>query len=356
MSGNLIFMAGPRALAMIRDGGLTPDQVDVMAGAAGGPKWLVLSHLDRAIFGSWLKERRPRPLPLVGASIGSWRFAAVSQADPLAAISSFEAEYIHQAYTPRPTPVEITAESMRIQEAYVPDAALDRVINHPCHRLHFLVVRCRGPLAFEGKLIQVIGLGVAAGLNMITRRSQRLLFQRTVFHDPRQAGSLIIPNGFPTRLVPLTKSNFRQALMASGSIPMVMARVRDIPGAPTGTYRDGGILDYHLDLAYNLNSGLVLYPHFSNRITPGWFDKKLTWRLPRYLDRTLVVAPSPDFIQSLPLGKIPDRDDFQLFLGRDRERIAYWKQVVQACAYLGREFLDVAGSGRIRRVVRPLLE
>lgn len=37
---------------------------------------------------------------------------------------------------------------------------------------------------------------------------------------------------------------------------MVMG-VRDPPGAGPGTYRDGGLLDYHLDLPYE-DRGVVL--------------------------------------------------------------------------------------------------
>ena len=52
--------------------------VDVVAGAAGGPKWLVLCGLDRAIFTSWIMERT-RPVHLLGSSVGAWRFAALAQ-------------------------------------------------------------------------------------------------------------------------------------------------------------------------------------------------------------------------------------------------------------------------------------
>ncbi len=33
-------------------------------------------------------------------------------------------------------------------------------------------------------------------------------------------------------------------LIASASIPGVMAAIRDIPDAPQGSYRDGGLIDY----------------------------------------------------------------------------------------------------------------
>jgi hypothetical protein len=42
MSSNIDIFAGKHALALVRDGGLHPDMVEVIAGAAGGPKWLIL--------------------------------------------------------------------------------------------------------------------------------------------------------------------------------------------------------------------------------------------------------------------------------------------------------------------------
>jgi hypothetical protein len=94
---NLSFLAGKSALALIRDGGLDEAAVKVVAGAAGGPKWLALSHLDRAIFGEWFKDRN-HPLFLIGSSIGAWRFAAVCRKSMKETIDSFEHAYLHQSY------------------------------------------------------------------------------------------------------------------------------------------------------------------------------------------------------------------------------------------------------------------
>ena len=65
----------------------------------------------------------------------------------------------------------------------------------------------------------------------------------------------------PTQHVLLTKDNLRQAVLASGSIPMVLNPVENIAGAGRGLYYDGGVTDYHFDLSFS-DSGLVLYPHF----------------------------------------------------------------------------------------------
>ena len=83
---------------------------------------------------------------------------------------------------------------------------------------------------------------------------------------------------FKTEYAALTEHNFRDVLIATGSIPLVLEGVAGIDGASDGTYWDGGLIDYHLHLPYTQSSGLVLYPHFTNKIVPGWLDKMLPWR------------------------------------------------------------------------------
>ena len=51
---SLSIQAGPDALALIRDEGLRPERVRIVPAASGGPKWLVLSALDRYLFGTFL--------------------------------------------------------------------------------------------------------------------------------------------------------------------------------------------------------------------------------------------------------------------------------------------------------------
>ena len=129
-----------------------------------------------------------------------------------------------------------------------------------------------------------------------------------------------------------------------------MSGVDRIPGAPSGVYRDGGVIDYHLDLPFSGSQGIVLFPHYMTRIIPGWLDKGLAWRKPvsANLDRVLMVAPSKGFVRSLPLGKISDRNDFYRFAGADRERMDYWHAVVSRGRLLAEEFMALAASGRIR--------
>jgi hypothetical protein len=156
----------------------------------------------------------------------------------------------------------------------------------------------------------------------------------------------------------LSPDNFEAALMASGSIPWVMEPVRDMPGFAPSSWWDGGIMDYHLDLPLLApdEDGLTLFPHFSERLVPGWFDKGLGRRHQSVnMERVVLVVPCPEYVASLPYGKMSDRKDFATFSGRDAERRAYWQTVADAGRAPADDFADLVDSGRIRQVAQPLI-
>jgi hypothetical protein len=130
--------------------------------------------------------------------------------------------------------------------------------------------------------------------------------------------------------------------------------VRDINGAPRGVYRDGGVIDYHLDLPHNSDERLTLYLHFIDRIVPGWFDKRLGWRRPDpdHVRNTVLVSPSRAFVDRMPYRKIPDRRDFATF--EPAERLAYWRTVVDMCDELADEFHQVIEKGQLAARLKPL--
>ncbi|HEX2718969.1 MAG TPA: patatin-like phospholipase family protein, partial [Gemmatimonadaceae bacterium] len=66
----LTLRAGPHALRLIRERGLRPEDIDVIPGASGGAKWLVLAGIDRYVASELLASPRARPLHLIGSSIG----------------------------------------------------------------------------------------------------------------------------------------------------------------------------------------------------------------------------------------------------------------------------------------------
>jgi len=354
---SLSFLAGSKALKRLQREGLSPDVFKLVAGAAGGPKWLVLSQLDRLLFGEFFRERR-EPLFLLGSSIGAWRFAAASQKDPESAITRFEDAYIQQRYNVKPSAQDVTDESYRILDEFLAASGQQNILSHPTHRLSILTVRSHWPTASDGHLALSLGLAGAGLANVLSPRALNLFFQRTLFFDSRLSPPFLRAPSFASVPVPLTPTNIRQAIMASGSIPLVMAGVSDIAGAPKGVYRDGGIIDYHLNVPFLPpdDDQLVLFPHFEEKLIPGWFDKQLPWRK-HHADRmsnVLVVAPSPSFIASLPFKKIPDRRDFMQWQGQDEERIRSWREVIQACRRLADDFHEVVAKGTIADRLRPL--
>jgi hypothetical protein len=88
-------------------------------------------------------------------------------------------------------------------------------------------------------------------------------------------------------------------------------------------------------------------------VVPGWFDKALPWRRAPALNfrRTLLLAPTDEFVASLPGGKIPDRRDFYGI--PDRERMRRWQAVREASEQLGDELRELVATGRIADRVQP---
>ena len=353
---NLAFLAGKKAFSIIREEGLKPEMVKVIAGAAGGPKWLVLNHLDRILFSSWFKMRT-NPLFLLGSSIGAWRFAAASQNNHRKAIDRFQVEYLDQRYSSKPGPAEVTRETIRIMDSFIDDGRINEILQHPYMRLNIMAVRSKWAVSSDKKMFLASGLLAAMLFNTIGRKLLRFFFERALFYDERTLPPFWDMDGFPIRKIPVKANNIKKALLASGSIPMIMSGVNHIPHAPKGTYRDGGVIDYHMDIPFlDEDEGIVLFPHYKNRIIPGWLDKKLFWRKPSLsnMNNVLLIAPSKKFIECLPLKKIPDRNDFMYFKGRDNERIECWNTVIKKSELLGNEFLEAVETGKIRELVKPM--
>ena len=282
-----------------------------MAGASGGAKWLVLSKLDRVVADT-LIPRLHEPVYLIGSSIGAWRFACYAQDRPLEAIERFEEAYLGQTYSEEPDRDEITTKSRQILDYVLGESGTAEILSHPVFRTSIMTVRSRHVTASEQPAVLVPGLLAAAALNAVSRRSLGAFFERVLFFDARDLPPFFDMRGFPLRQVELAEANLKDAIIATGSIPMILSGVRDIAGAPRGMYRDGGVIDYHLDLPQSAPDRLTLYLHFIDRIVPGWFDKKLSWRKPdpSNVDRTILVSPSKEFVSRLPHAKIPDRRDF----------------------------------------------
>ena len=331
--------AGPEALRRIREQGFHRDLFDYVLGASGGPKWFVLAGLDRVIFPDFFAGRE-RQLDIIGSSAGAFRFACFAQRDPFAAINRLADRYSHTVYSDKPDAREITFKGLQLLDHMLGDTGIDEIVNNPVIKAHFVVARCLGLTQFENKPMQMAGLIASAGANALKRKLLDKFYQRYFFSAPGSNLEVTDPVGMASHFVNLAHNNLAQALMASGSIPVVIEGVEDINGAPKGMYRDGGIIDYHFDLTFGPNSGLVLYPHFYKRPVPGWFDKSLKHRSvhPSSYDKVVMLVPSDEFISSLPYGKIPDRKDFESMPAE--QRIAYWQTVLKETDRLGEAFMD----------------
>jgi len=349
----LQFRAGPGALADVRKHGFSAARIGTIAGASGGAKWLVLSQLDRVIIERVLPQLSG-PVHLLGSSIGAWRFVCYAQASPMQALERFEAGYLGQEYSDNPDAREITDKSREILQSMVGGARASEILTNPGLRMHIMTVRSRFLTASERRPLLAAGLMLAASANFVSRRMLGAFFARGLFYDPRDLPPFYDAPGFPLHRIELTEKNLVDAVLASGAIPLVLNGVRDIDGAPQGIYRDGGIIDYHLDLPLSDGDRLTLFPHFYSHITPGWFDKKLSWRKPAsaHTDRTILICPSPEFVARLPNKKLPDRTDFMTMLPEVRRKV--WHDVVTACEELAEELNDVLEKDQLPARLEPL--
>jgi hypothetical protein len=342
----LRILAGPVALKALRADGFDRDAFNVMAGASGGAKWLVLGGLDRALARHFIAGRQGT-LFLLGSSIGAWRSCCHAQADPLAAFERFERAYLAQRYGPRPSAAEVSRVTREILGTLLGAHGAAEILAHPQLRLNLTAVRARHVAAVEAPWAQKLTLGAAALANVISPRTLGLFFTRALFHDPRDRPPFMSPAVLPGETVALTADNLAPAVMATGAVPLVLQGIRGIPGAPAGLYRDGGIVDYHFDCDMSGGRGLVLYPHFYPHVIPGWFDKLLPWRRASgaALERTVILCPSTEFVAALPGGKIPDRKDFWSF--DDAERLRRWRIAIAESRRLGDEFAELVETGAL---------
>ena len=343
----LAIYAGPKAKQHLAMHGLNASDVGVIPAAAGGPKGLILGPLDRFMFNEWLPNSQ-QPIDLVGASIGAWRMATACLPDSQAGLLRLEHDYIHQHYELKPGEkfpgAQQVSDSFRENLELFYGGLVETLLSHPRYRLHVVTSRGKGLLSREHKLFSPLGYGVAFLSNVIHRKAMGSSLERVVFSS---RGTLPFEtHDYATRHLPLTASNFMDVLQASCAIPFVLKAIHHIDGAPSGAYWDGGITDYHLHLNWlqhtdeNAKEKLVVYPHFQKAVIPGWLDKSLKWRhkATAFLDNTLVLAPRPDWVQSLPNGKLPDRQDFVTY-GQDlMARVKVWQSATRASQQMADEF------------------
>jgi hypothetical protein len=327
---------GENALKTIQEQGFKQELFTTMLGASGGPKWFTLFGLDKFLFGEYFKDRTAE-LNLVGSSAGAFRFAALSQQDPVAALTRLATLYSQTQYSKNADAKEITEKALRLLEEVLGQNGCDEIINNPVFKAHFIVAKCRGLTAFEHKFSLMLGLVASMAYNQVDRGLLAKQYQRYVYHHPQSQLKIDDSFNFNTQYQALSNKNLAPALLASGSIPIVMEGIKDIAGSANGMYRDGGIIDYHFDVDITPASGLTLYPHFSSTPKAGWFDKNLSRKVnANHYKNTVMLVPSDEFIARLPYAKIPDRKDFTELDAS--ARLTYWQAVLKESEVLADEF------------------
>ena len=316
--------AGKTAMQTLQERGFHQELFTSFLGASGGPKWFVLYQCDRYLFGEFFKGRQSE-LNLLGSSAGAFRAACFAQQDPVAAIDRLAKHYSETTYGNNAKPSEITEKARMLLDIVFGEDGAREIIDNKIFKAHFIVAKSNGLVSFENKVLQGLGLVNSFLRNRSDRKKLSNQYQRFVFQSPSSQFQFQDPDNIATFKVDLTEDNIKDALLASGSIPMVMEGIRNIAHAPKGIYRDGGIIDYHFDLKLH-DEGLTFYPHFNADPKSGWFDKgtSRSVRGENY-DKTVLICPSREFVASLPYHKIPDRNDFVEI--EDSARLKYWRTV-----------------------------
>jgi len=347
----LRYRAGPRALEHLRRFGLR-EQIRSFVAPATGPKWLVAYGFDQALIQSRLLEAEV-PTLLAGASAGAWRSLSLASPDAERTHRALVSAYCEEEFSRADTP-ETVGRAFENLLAKLFGGREAAILEHAKLRLAIHTARARGSHADSGRFWHLGALALAALVNPLGSRAQTRALERVTFHSPGVAERLQRHAG---RRVELSPRNLLRAALASATVPMAMAPVREIPGAPAGVYLDGGMTDYHMAEPYlHPSPGMTLLFTHQPRILARWLDQHLPWRqLERSaLDDVLHVFPSEEFVRSLPGGRVPTREDYAQMIDDSAGRVARWKRVASESERIGETFLADVESARLLDLVEPL--
>ncbi len=352
----LTISSGPDAYAKIQRDGLCADDINAVFGASGAAKWMAIYGLDKAIFSQWFSGRQ-QELLLFGTSVGAFKLAAACHTNPVDGLDRLAQGYIHQSYPDGSTTDDTEREFLKLKRQVISPDKINEILLHPSFRFSCGAVRCLGDLASHDVAVQKKACIKAAFKNLRGRHGLQKELERIIFYDVRAQFPFFSGDNYRTEAIKLNQKNLEKALSASGSIPVYMKGIENIPGAGEGLYRDGGLLDYH-PVPENLwrDDGLILYPHFYSTCSIGWFDKFLPWRkaTAQQMRQVVMVSPTQKFLGTFELCRIPDRRDFKRFAKNDSERIRLWQDVADKSQLLGEEFMALANSGRLAEMVKPM--
>lgn len=340
--------AGSFALEHIKKNGLSPDDISVIPAAAGGPKWIALHAFDKYLLSNWFHDRK-EVLHLVGASAGAWRMLCYTLPDSAAALDRFLKSYAEQAYEVFPTTDELSLKFKEIMNEILGNNGGEHLLKENLRKLYIISTETSFGKKKNNKYRNTF---VKIALkNIVSRKLLQADFKRIVFTNSNNQ-ALIQEDGFDTEYLPFTNENTISALRSTGTLPLLMNPVDDVAGV-SGLLWDGALVDYHIGLNYQ-TEGLIFYPHFSDRIIEGWFDKFLIWRKFKgeVLNKMIMISPSKEFVKSLPDSKIPDRDDFKTYMNNNKQRIKNWYEVANRGKEMAEEFDYYWKSGKLTEVIQ----
>lgn len=262
-------------------------------------------------------------------------------------------EYIEQSYDGNPTPAQVS----RICRAYLSRVFTRERIRYslscPTLQLNFTTAM----LADEhpGGSATAVALTKALLLNGVSRRHLGRVFKRGLFSvlpHPSESPLRSSWDGLPTFEVELVEANFRQGLMATGSIPMVLEGESSIAGSPRGHHLDGGVLDYHFEMENT--AAPILYPHFSPVPIPGWLDRFPPYRKIKRTSKEwlCLLVPSEEMIARFGLQEFPNRHHFKKLSNQERKRA--WRQTSRETEKMEAELALCLECGELLKWAEPL--
>ncbi len=339
---NFIIRAGSTAINHIKQNGLTPQDLSVIPAAAGGPKWIVLYGLDKYLLSEWLVDRQ-KPLTLIGSSAGAWRMLCYALDDPLKALSSFLTAYIDQRYSHLPSPEVVSQNVVKVLEQILESNSQIGLWENTNRRLY--VISSQSHFKPKQNSSYKLQFGWMAAKNLMSRSLLSHELNRIVFTN--SDAQPIVEDGFNTTYLRFTPANLISGLQSTGTLPIYMDPVSGVKGID-GQLWDGALIDYHICHQYH-DEGLIFYPHFTDKLIAGWFDKFVPWRKANgaFKDRMIMISPSDTFVQSLPDQKIPDREDFNRYFDDNDTRIQNWYEVAKRGEDIATEFDKLYNSGAL---------
>lgn len=345
-------LLGTQAREALLQSDASPDSFRLMLAASGGPKWLGLVGIDRCLK-RFLSQRTPEhPLPLLGASSGSWRMAAMCCDQDGETYEQLIHEYIEQRFEGSPSPREVSEVCRRYIARLFTPARVKHALSNPNFQLNFTTAL--GPNEHPHQVSTLLRVLSSLVLNMFGRKHLARAYERATFSVlPHPTGSPLEGgwDDFPSHTVPLSEENFQRGLMASGSIPLVLEGESSIPHSPIGHHLDGGLIDYHFEVE---QIGPILYPHFDEDPIPGWMDRFPPYRrISRQArDQLCLLLPSQQTLDRFPTGTYPCRQDFQGY--PNDARIKLWRQTVEQSQALETELKLCLESGDLVNIAEPL--